>query len=80
MNAVSIVTHKDLSSILDEYATDLDFKDVTSAFALGKKDESYDIEDCYPPYMEIGYVLPKDYVRRLCMRLIHHLMQGIEEF
>ena len=30
-NAVSIATHNDLSSMIDEYANDPDFKDVMSA-------------------------------------------------
>ena len=36
VNAVTIATHNDLSSMIDEYATDPDFKDVISALALGK--------------------------------------------
>ena len=36
-NAVSIATHNDLSSMIDEYANDPNFKDVMSALSLGKK-------------------------------------------
>ena len=56
VNAVSIATHKDLSSMIDEYAMDPDFKDVMSAFAIGKKEEPYDLKD--------GYLL---YGNRLCV-------------
>ncbi|MCO5574932.1 hypothetical protein L7F22_028727 [Adiantum nelumboides] len=41
VNAVSIATHNDLSSMIDEYAIDPDFKDVISAIALGKKEEPF---------------------------------------
>ena len=40
-NAVSIATHNDLSSMIDEYANDPDFKAVTSALSLGKKEEPF---------------------------------------
>ncbi|MCO5604727.1 hypothetical protein L7F22_058897 [Adiantum nelumboides] len=45
VNAVSIATHNDLSSMIDEYAIDPDFKDVISAIALGKKEEPFTLED-----------------------------------
>ncbi|MCO5557160.1 hypothetical protein L7F22_010719 [Adiantum nelumboides] len=41
VNAVSIATHNDLSSMIDEYAIDSDFKDVISTIALGKKEEPF---------------------------------------
>ncbi|MCO5551149.1 hypothetical protein L7F22_004646 [Adiantum nelumboides] len=47
VNAVSIATHNDLSSMIDEYAIDPDFKDVISAIALGKKEEPFTMEDGY---------------------------------
>ncbi|MCO5610536.1 hypothetical protein L7F22_064775 [Adiantum nelumboides] len=47
VNAVSIATHNDLSSMIDEYATDSDFKDVVSAIALGKKEEPFTLQDGY---------------------------------
>ena len=47
VNAVSIATHRDLSSMIDEYATDPDFKDVMSALALGKKEEPFHVQDGY---------------------------------
>ncbi|MCO5546616.1 hypothetical protein L7F22_000046 [Adiantum nelumboides] len=47
VNAVSIATHNDLSSMIDEYAIDPDFKDVISAIALGKKEEPFTLEDGY---------------------------------
>ena len=56
VNAVSIATHKDLSSMVDEYATDPDLKDIMSVFAIGKKEEPYDLKD--------GYLL---YGNRLCI-------------
>ena len=56
VNAVSIATHNDLSSMVDEYATDPHFKDVISAIALGKKEEPFSIQD--------GYLL---YGNRLCV-------------
>ena len=36
--------------MIDEYATDPNFKDVTSAFAIGKKEEPYDLKDGYLLY------------------------------
>ena len=33
VNAISIASQKDLSSMIDEYDTDLDFKDIMSALA-----------------------------------------------
>ncbi|MCO5558213.1 hypothetical protein L7F22_011792 [Adiantum nelumboides] len=47
VNAVSIATHNDLSSMIDEYAIDPDFKDVISAIAPGKKEEPFTLEDGY---------------------------------
>ncbi|MCO5604146.1 hypothetical protein L7F22_058306 [Adiantum nelumboides] len=47
VNAVSIATHNDLSSMIDEYAIDPDFKDIISAIALGKKEEPFTLEDGY---------------------------------
>ncbi|MCO5605312.1 hypothetical protein L7F22_059494 [Adiantum nelumboides] len=47
VNAVSIATHNDLSSMIDEYALDPDFKDVISAIALGKKEEPLTLQDGY---------------------------------
>ncbi|MCO5580733.1 hypothetical protein L7F22_034603 [Adiantum nelumboides] len=47
VNAVSIAIHNDLSSMIDEYAIDPDFKDVISAIALGKKEEPFTLEDGY---------------------------------
>ncbi|MCO5552192.1 hypothetical protein L7F22_005704 [Adiantum nelumboides] len=47
VNAMSIATHNDLSSMIDEYAIDPDFKDVISAIALGKKEEPFTLEDGY---------------------------------
>ena len=56
VNVVSIATHNDLSSMIDEYAMDPNFKDVMSAIALGKKEEPYNLQD--------GYLL---YGNRLCV-------------
>ena len=61
MNVVSISSHKDLSSMIDDYATNLDFRDKMSAFSLGNKEEPYDIKD---GFMVIGYVLLISYVQR----------------
>ncbi|MCO5562904.1 hypothetical protein L7F22_016540 [Adiantum nelumboides] len=47
VNAVSIATHNDLSSMIDEYAIDPDCKDVILAIALGKKEEPFTLEDGY---------------------------------
>ncbi|MCO5579963.1 hypothetical protein L7F22_033830 [Adiantum nelumboides] len=47
VNVVSIATHNDLSSMIDEYAINPDFKDVISAIALGKKEEPFTLEDGY---------------------------------
>ncbi|MCO5562486.1 hypothetical protein L7F22_016113 [Adiantum nelumboides] len=46
-NAVSLATHNDLSSMIDEYAIDPNFKDVSSAIALGKKEEPFTLQDGY---------------------------------
>ncbi|MCO5594117.1 hypothetical protein L7F22_048138 [Adiantum nelumboides] len=46
VNAVSIATHNDLSSMIDEYAIDPNFKDVISAIA-GKKEEPFTLQDGY---------------------------------
>ena len=51
-----LATHNDLSSMIDEYASDPDFKDVMSAIALQKKEEPYFLQD--------GYLL---YGNRLCV-------------
>ena len=50
VNVVSIATHNDLSLMVEEYATDPDFRDIMSAIALGKKEEPYVLQD--------GYLLP----------------------
>ena len=55
-NAVSIASHNDLSSMIDDYATDSDFKNVMSAIAIGKKEEPFTLQD--------GYLL---YGNRLCV-------------
>ncbi|MCO5573172.1 hypothetical protein L7F22_026938 [Adiantum nelumboides] len=47
VNAVSIATHNDLSSMIDVYAIDPNFKDVISAIALGKKEEPITLQDGY---------------------------------
>ncbi|MCO5568169.1 hypothetical protein L7F22_021865 [Adiantum nelumboides] len=47
VNAISIATHNDLSSMINEYAIDPDFKDVISAIALGKKEEPFTLQDGY---------------------------------
>ena len=47
INVVSIATHQDLSSMIDEYATDQDFRDIITSLALGKKEEPYTIQDGY---------------------------------
>ena len=56
VDAVSIAIHEDLSSMIDQYATDLNFKDVMFAFSIGKKEEPYDLKD--------GFLL---YGNRLCV-------------
>ncbi|MCO5609985.1 hypothetical protein L7F22_064220 [Adiantum nelumboides] len=40
-------SHNDLSSIIDEYAIDPDFKDAISAIELGKKEEPFTLQDGY---------------------------------
>ena len=56
VNAVSIATHNDLYSMIDEYAMDPHLKGVMSAIALGKKEEPFSVQD--------GYLL---YGNRLCV-------------
>ena len=38
LNAVSIATHQDLSSMVDEYARGPNFKDAMSSLTLGRKE------------------------------------------
>ena len=45
VNVVSIATHNDLSYMIGEYAIDLDFKDIMSAIAQGKKEEPFNVQD-----------------------------------
>ncbi|MCO5557021.1 hypothetical protein L7F22_010576 [Adiantum nelumboides] len=47
VNAISLATLNDLSSMIDEYAIDPNFKDVISAIALGKKEEPFTLQDGY---------------------------------
>ncbi|MCO5603082.1 hypothetical protein L7F22_057227 [Adiantum nelumboides] len=47
VNAVSIVTHNDPSSMTNEYAIDPYFKDVISTVALGKKEGPFTLQDGY---------------------------------
>ena len=56
VNVVSIAYHNDLSSMIDEYATDPHFKNVMSAIALGKIEK--------PLSVQYGYLL---YGNRLCV-------------
>ncbi|MCO5568423.1 hypothetical protein L7F22_022122 [Adiantum nelumboides] len=55
-NAVSVASHSDLTSMVDEYATNPNFCDVMSAITLGKTQEPYVVQD--------GYLL---YGSRLCV-------------
>ncbi|MCO5557612.1 hypothetical protein L7F22_011178 [Adiantum nelumboides] len=61
VNAVLIATHNDLSSMIDEYAIDPNFKDVISAIALGTKEEPFTLQ----------------FVRRLCLNHMLLCMRGI---
>ena len=47
VNVVSIATHNDLSQMIDEYATNQDFKDVMSAIVMGKNEEPFHVKDDY---------------------------------
>ena len=49
-NAISIATHNDVSSMMDDYAMDPHFKDVTLDIALGKKEEPFSVQDGYLLY------------------------------
>ena len=49
-NALSIASHNDLSTMIDEYAMDPNFKDVMSAIAMGKNEEPFTIKDGYLLY------------------------------
>ncbi|MCO5587560.1 hypothetical protein L7F22_041510 [Adiantum nelumboides] len=60
-NAVSVASHNDLTSMVDEYATYLDFCDVMSVIALGKMQE--------PCVAQDGYLL---YGSSRFLFLIHH--------
>ena len=56
VNAVSIAYHNDLSSMIDAYASDIDFANVMSALAIGKTQDPYMLKD--------GFLL---YESRLCV-------------
>ena len=43
VNAVSIATHNDLSTMVDEYAIDPHLKDVMSALALAKREKPFNV-------------------------------------
>ena len=45
VNAISIASHNDLFVMIDEYATDPNFKDIMSAIAMGKNEEPYHVKD-----------------------------------
>ena len=45
VSSVFIASHRDLSSMIDEYARDPDFEDIMSKLALGKKKEPYEVKD-----------------------------------
>ena len=50
LNAISKASHRGISSMIDEYAVDLDFKDIKSPLVLGKKEEPYIVKDCFLIY------------------------------
>ena len=56
VDTISIASHKDLSKMIDEYAIDLDFKDVMSVIALGKIKEPFHVKDSYLLYGNRLYV------------------------
>ena len=49
-NAVSVAYHNDLSSMVDEYAKDLDFANVMSALSMGKTQDPYVLKDGFLLY------------------------------
>ena len=68
VNAISIASHNDLSVMIDEYATDPNFKDIIFAIAMGKNEEPYHVKD--------GFLL---FSSRLCA--IHSLREkAVYEF
>ena len=50
VSAISIASHRYLSSMIDKYATNLNFKEIMFALALGKKDQPYDVKDIFVLY------------------------------
>ena len=50
VNVVSIAYHNGISTTMDEYAMDPDFKDVMSAIVMGKNEEPFIIKDGYLLY------------------------------
>ena len=56
VNAVSIAYHNDLSSMIDAYASDIDFANAISALAIGKTQDPY--------ILKYGFLL---YELRLCV-------------
>ncbi|MCO5582345.1 hypothetical protein L7F22_036239 [Adiantum nelumboides] len=78
VNAVSIATHNDQSSMIDEYAIDPDFKDVISALALGKKEEPFNLQDGYLRHGNRLCITRS--LREKVMFESHARMRGIEGF
>ena len=50
VNAISIASHNDLSKMINEYAIGTEFKNVTSAIALGEIEELFHVKDVYLLY------------------------------
>ena len=66
VNAIFIASHQDLSKMMDEYAIDLNFKDVVFAIALGKIEYPFYIRDGYLLYSNRLYI-----THNLCERVTH---------
>ena len=69
VNAVSIASHRNISSMINEYVTNLYFKDMMSALELGKKKEPYKIKNVFLLY---GYRLW--ITQRLRKKVMHEPM------
>ena len=50
MNGISIASHMDLSSKIDEYVIDPNLKNIMFALAIGKKKEPYKVKVVYLLY------------------------------
>ena len=56
VNVVPIASHNYQSHMIDEYAKDSNFKDIMLGIAIGKKEESFNVQDGFFLYSNRLYV------------------------